>query len=128
MLAISGGIDSVVLAHLLQKLKFEFALAHCNFSLRGKDADDDEQFVKELGRLLNLTSYTKSFNTKKYAKDHKISIQMAARKLRYDWFEKIRKEKQFDYITTAHHLDDNLETFLINFARGTGLKWTNRDT
>jgi len=121
LLAISGGIDSVVLAHLFQNLKFEFALAHCNFRLRGKDADDDEQFIKELGQLFNVTVYTKYFNTEKYAKDHKLSIQMAARKLRYDWFDIILKVNQFNYISTAHHLDDNLETFLINFTRGTGL-------
>jgi len=121
LLAISGGIDSVVLAHLFQNLNFEFALAHCNFSLRGKEADDDEQFVKELGQLLNVTVYTKTFSTEKYAKEHKLSIQMAARKLRYDWFDSLLKINQFNYTATAHHLDDNLETVLINFTRGTGL-------
>lgn len=121
LLGISGGIDSVVLAHLFRNLNFEFALAHCNFCLRGKDADDDEQFVKELGRLLHVNVYTKSFSTEKYAKEHKLSIQMAARKLRYDWFDTILKMNQFNYIATAHHTDDNLETFLINFTRGTGL-------
>ena len=121
LLAISGGIDSVVLARLFSTLKLEFAFAHCNFRLRGKDADDDEQFVKKLGHQLNVSVYTQKFNTEKYAKEHKLSIQMAARKLRYDWFDTILKIYQFNYVATAHHLDDNLETFLINFTRGTGL-------
>ena len=121
LLAISGGVDSVVLAHLFSILKIECAIAHCNFRLRGKDADDDEQFVKELGHALNMKVYTKSFNTEKYAKEHKLSIQMAARELRYDWFDMLLKENQLSYLATAHHLDDSLETFLINFSRGTGL-------
>jgi tRNA(Ile)-lysidine synthase len=121
LLAISGGIDSVVLAHLFSTLKLEFAFAHCNFGLRGNDADNDEQFVKELGHQFNVSVYTKSFNTKKYAKEHKLSIQMAARELRYDWFDTLLIENPFSYIVTGHHLNDNLETFLINFTRGTGL-------
>ena len=121
LLAISGGIDSVVLAYLFSALKIDFILAHCNFRLRGKDAEDDEQFVKKLAQQLNVSEYTVAFDTEKYAKEHKVSIQMAARELRYDWFENIRREKKLDLIATAHHLDDNLETFLINFARGTGL-------
>ena len=121
LLAISGGVDSVILAYLFSALKIDFILAHCNFRLRGKDADDDEQFVKKLAQQLNVSEYTIAFDTEEYAKEHKISIQMAARELRYDWFENIRKEKKLDLIATAHHLDDNLETFLINFVRGTGL-------
>ncbi len=121
MVAISGGIDSTVLAHVLQQLKFDISLAHCNFRLRGSASDKDQLFVKNLANQLNVPFYTIAFNTSTYATKKGYSTQMAARELRYDWFEKIRIENNLDYITTAHHLDDNLETFLINFTRGTGL-------
>ncbi|MEL0456743.1 tRNA lysidine(34) synthetase TilS [Flavobacteriaceae bacterium SZ-1-7] len=122
LVAVSGGIDSVVLTHLCHKLNFDMALAHCNFNLRGKESDADEDFVLELADSLNLEVFVQRFDTEKYAKDNKRSIQMAARELRYDWFEELAEQLKFDYILTAHHADDNLETFLINFTRGTGLE------
>ena len=121
LIAISGGVDSVVLTHLLNQLNFTTSLAHCNFRLRGKDSDQDELFVKNLGKELQVSVFTKSFETEKFAKQERLSIQLAARKLRYDWFNELIKEHKLDYIVTGHHADDNLETFLINTIRGTGL-------
>ena len=121
LVAISGGIDSVVLTHLLIKLNYSISLAHCNFSLRGKESNKDEEFVQELGEKLNVPAHTIKFNTEEYATEKGISTQMAARELRYTWFEKILKENNLDYIITAHHKDDVIETFLINLTRGTGL-------
>lgn len=122
LVAVSGGIDSVVLCDLLFKSNFSFTLAHCNFRLRGKESDKDEQFVINLANQYQQKYFVKSFNTKEYSNQNKISIQMAARDLRYNWFEKLIKEHHFDFLLTAHHADDNLETFLINFTRGTGLE------
>jgi tRNA(Ile)-lysidine synthase len=121
LVAISGGIDSVVLTHLLYRLRFSISLAHCNFMLRGKESNKDEQFVISLGKSLGIPAYTIQFETEKYATDNGISTQMAARELRYNWFEEIRKQHHLDYILTAHHKEDVIETFLINLTRGTGL-------
>lgn len=121
LIAISGGIDSVVLAQLIQQINCEPAFAHCNFKLRGKESDLDATFVKNLGSFLNIPVYVKKFDTEHYAKEQGVSIQMAARTLRYEWFEKLAETHRYDYILTAHHKDDNLETFLINLTRGTGL-------
>ena len=121
LIATSGGIDSVALTHLLHLLQFKISLAHCNFRLRGIDSDTDEIFIKTEAEQLKINCFTTSFNTEAFAKKNGISIQMAARELRYNWFEEIRKNNHFDYILTAHHADDNLETFLINLSRGTGL-------
>ena len=122
LIAISGGIDSMVAANLLQKLNYNFSLAHCNFKLRGKDADLDEQFVKNWADKNKLCCYVNCFKTEKYAQTHKISIEMAARELRYRWFNLLVKEHHFDYIITAHQANDNLETTLLNLTRGTGFK------
>lgn len=122
LIAISGGIDSVVLTHLCYKIGLDITLAHCNFKLRGMESDADEDFVVNLAKVLNIPVYTQRFNTKIYARDTKSSIQMAARQLRYNWFLELVEQKQLNYILTAHHADDNLETFLINFIRGTGLE------
>lgn len=122
LIAISGGIDSVVLTHLCHKLKLDISLAHCNFNLRGKESDADEDFVLQLAEDLDLEVFIESFDTETYAKESKLSIQMAARELRYNWFDELSEQLKFDYILTAHHADDNLETFLINFTRGTGLE------
>ena len=122
LIAVSGGIDSVVLVHLCYKSKLDIALAHCNFKLRGLDSDTDEDFVIHLANSLNLEAFTQSFDTKQYAKAKKLSIQMAARDLRYQWFKELQLQLDFDYLLTAHHADDNLETFLINLSRGTGLE------
>lgn len=121
LIAISGGLDSVVLTHLCHQLKLNISLAHCNFNLRGTESDADEDFVLDLAKNLELEAFIQRFDTIKYANKHKLSIQMAARELRYNWFQDLAKQLDFDYIITAHHADDDLETFLINFIRGTGL-------
>ena len=122
LIAISGGIDSVALTHLLHILKYDISLAHCNFKLREKESNLDEKFVENLASKLNIQHFSTSFSTETYAKKNKLSVQMAARELRYNWFDKIQLENNFDYILTAHQKEDVLETFLINFTRGTGLE------
>ncbi|NLN25452.1 MAG: tRNA lysidine(34) synthetase TilS [Bacteroidetes bacterium] len=122
VIACSGGLDSMVLADLLIKLHYGVALAHCNFSLRGSESDGDEVFVNKYGEDKQLKVHTKRFDTHAYAETHKISIQLAARELRYRWFEKLLNDFQYDYLLTAHHLDDDIETFMINLSRGTGLR------
>lgn len=121
LIAVSGGLDSVVLVHLCKSAKMEFAMAHCNFNLRGEESDGDEAFVLDLGDALEVEVFTENFDTEAYAEDAKLSIQMAARDLRYTWFNELSAALNFDYILTAHHANDNLETFLINLIRGTGL-------
>ncbi len=121
LLAVSGGLDSVVLTKLCHDLDLNASLAHCNFNLRGAESDADEDFVMNLAEDLDLEVFVESFDTENYAKENKLSIQMAARELRYDWFTELAEQLQFDYVLTAHHADDNLETFLINALRGTGL-------
>ncbi len=122
LIAISGGLDSVVLYHLLATLNFDISLAHCNFNLRGKESDLDEEFVNNLSQKTSNQIFIKSFDTEKYSKENKLSTQIAARELRYTWFQELVEKHNFDYILTAHHADDNLETFLINLTRGTGLE------
>ncbi|MFD2565583.1 tRNA lysidine(34) synthetase TilS [Aquimarina rubra] len=121
LIACSGGLDSIVLTHICDVLDLEIGIAHCNFKLRGKESDEDEKFVLEIANRLRVPYFVTNFETEKYAKDHKLSIQMAARELRYNWFQEIVMEYQYDYVLTAHHKDDNLETFLINLSRGTGI-------
>jgi tRNA(Ile)-lysidine synthase len=121
LIAISGGIDSVVLTHILHSLKFSIFLAHCNFQLRGKDSTKDEVFVTDLAEKLKVPFATIKFDTENYAAEKGISTQMAARELRYNWFKEIMKENELDYSITAHHKDDIIETVLINLTRGTGL-------
>ncbi|OZV69945.1 tRNA lysidine(34) synthetase TilS [Winogradskyella aurantia] len=121
LLAISGGLDSVVLAWLCHELKLNFALAHCNFNLRDEESNTDEDFVINLAEDLDVEVFIQNFDTLSYAQSNGRSIQMAARELRYDWLKELAGQLEFDYILTAHHADDNLETFLINFTRGTGL-------
>ena len=122
LLAVSGGIDSMVMANLFLKTDNTIGISHCNFQLRGTESDDDEKFVREFAEKSNTSFYTKSFDTEKYAEEKKVSIQMAARDLRYEWLEKIRITEGFDYIALAHNKNDILETVLLNIARGTGLK------
>jgi len=122
LLAVSGGIDSMVMANLFLKTDNTIGIAHCNFQLRGTESDNDEKFVREFAKNSNTPFYVKNFDTEKYSEENKVSIQMAARDLRYKWFEKIRVTKGFDYIALAHNKNDILETVLLNIARGTGLK------
>lgn len=121
LLAVSGGIDSMVLLDLFYKLRFDICVVHCNFQLRGNESDADEMLVRETCQDRFIPYFIESFDTLEFAKENKLSIQLAARKLRYDWFQEIIS-LGFDYVLTAHHLDDNVETFLINFIRGTGLE------
>ena len=121
LLAVSGGIDSMVLLDLFYKLRFDICVVHCNFQLRGTESDADELLVREICQEGYIPYFIESFDTLEFAKENKLSIQLAARKLRYDWFQEIIS-LGFDYVLTAHHLDDNVETFLINFTRGTGLE------
>ncbi len=122
LLATSGGIDSMVLAHIFRELQYDITLAHCNFNLRGKENDGDEAFIRAYAAKNNIPLFVTRFDTKQYAEDAKLSIQVAARELRYRWFYELIDENGFDYLLTAHHLDDSLETFLINLTRGTGLE------
>jgi tRNA(Ile)-lysidine synthase len=121
LVAVSGGIDSMVLADLLLKLHFQIAVLHCNFQLRSYESDADAILVQNWTQINKLDFFTKKFETTLFAAENNVSIQMAARDLRYDWFEEIRAKNQYDYIATAHHLEDQLETFIINLSRGTGL-------
>ena len=121
LLAISGGVDSMVLFDLFDTLDLNFALAHCNFKLRGASSDKDEEFVQKEAQNRKTLLFCKQFDTSDYAAKKNLSVQMAARELRYDWFSKIISENHFDYLITAHHADDSLETFFINLSRGTGL-------
>ena len=119
IIATSSGVDSVVLCSLCKKLDLDFSIAHCDFSLRGEESDIDAKFTEDFAKSLNVLFYQKKFNTKKYKTINHLSIQMAARELRYKWFDKLLVN--YDYVLTAHHLDDQLETFLINLSRGSGL-------
>ena len=121
LVAVSGGMDSMVLVDLFQKLKFDFTLAHCNFQLRGAESDGDENFVAAYAKLNNIACFITKFDTSNYSKENKLSTQVAARNLRYNWFNEILEQEKFDYIVTAHHADDVAETFMINLSRGTGL-------
>jgi tRNA(Ile)-lysidine synthetase-like protein len=122
LLAVSGGLDSMVMAHLFQKLSFETAIAHCNFQLRGVESFEDSQFIEQFADLNAIPVFITPFDTKAFAADYKLSTQVAARQLRYNWFYELLANENYDYILTAHHADDNLETFLINLSRGTGLE------
>ena len=121
IVGVSGGVDSMVLIHLLHYFNFSFAIAHCNFSLRGNESDNDELLVSQVASDMNVSYYLKQFDTSLHAKKNKISIQMAARDLRYAWFEEIRQENNYSIIATAHHHNDSVETTLINLIRGTGI-------
>jgi len=121
LLACSGGVDSVVLAHLSAQLNLDFSLAHCNFKLRENESDKDETFVKDLAENLEVECFTTQFDTEDYIVKKKVSIQMGARELRYKWFSELLEETRYKMVLTAHQADDNLETFLINLSRGTGI-------
>jgi len=121
LLAVSGGRDSVLMAYLFKAAGYHFGIAHCNFNLRGKESELDERFTEGLAEELEVPFYTCRFDTSEYASENHISIQMAARDLRYEWLEKIRSEFDFNYIAVAHHQNDVIETMLLNLTRGTGI-------
>lgn len=121
LLAISGGVDSVVMLDLFIRAKYRISIAHCNFQLRGNESERDEQFVKKLGEDQKVKVYTKQFDTKAYAHENKVSIQVAARELRYVWFEELIQKEGLNYVAVAQHADDQAETFFINLLRGSGL-------
>ena len=121
LLAVSGGLDSMVLTQLLQQLDYEIVVMHCNFQLRGLESFGDQQFIQEYTSQNGISFSFTQFDTEAFAKDYKLSTQLAARELRYSWFYEQLEIQEGDYILTAHHADDNLETFLINLSRGTGL-------
>jgi tRNA(Ile)-lysidine synthase len=122
LLTVSGGIDSVVMAELFHAAQIDFDFAHCNFLLRGEESDGDQAFVENLARKMNVKCFISRFDTREYAEKNGISIQMAARDLRYEWFENIRKKNGYDFIVTGHNRNDMVETVLINFARGSGIR------
>ncbi|MCX6245775.1 MAG: tRNA lysidine(34) synthetase TilS [Bacteroidetes bacterium] len=121
LLAVSGGIDSVVMCELFHRADYSFGIAHCNFGLRGCESDADEAFVGKLAGRYKVPFHSKRFQTTKIAKEKSISVQMAARELRYTWFEEVLQENKYQCIATAHHLDDQIETFFINLLRSTGI-------
>lgn len=121
IVAVSGGADSVMLLRVLVSAGFDCVAAHCNFHLRGDESDRDQSFVESLCAELSVPLEIVHFQTEEYAVQHKLSIEMAARELRYDWFEQIRVKHGADVIAVAHHADDVVETFLMNIVRGTGI-------
>ena len=121
LVALSGGADSVALLRLLLSLGYTCEAAHCNFHLRGAESDRDEHFVRQLCLEHRVTLHTVHFNTEQEAKERHISIEMAARELRYAWFEKTREACSAAVIAVAHHQDDSVETLLLNLIRGTGI-------
>ncbi|NMH28763.1 tRNA lysidine(34) synthetase TilS [Flavobacterium silvaticum] len=122
LIACSGGLDSMVMSELFRRMGSDISLVHCNFGLRGLESDNDADFVKAYADSHSIPLYLQKFDTQKFASDTGLSIQLAARELRYNWFEEIRSQNNLDFILTAHHADDNLETFLINLSRGTGIE------
>ena len=121
IVGLSGGADSVALLFILKELSYNCIAAHCNFHLRGEESDRDEQFATQLTADWNISLFKKNFDTVSIASERKISIEMAARDLRYEWFEELRKEQNAQAVCVAHHRDDNVETLLINLMRGTGI-------
>lgn len=123
LLAVSGGIDSVVMLDLFAQLEdIEFSIAHCNFGLRGVESDEDEILVRELGERYHCKAYIKKFDTLGFADENRLSVQMAARRLRYTWFGSLAEADNWDFIPVAHNLNDRIETFFINLLRGTGIR------
>lgn len=122
LLAHSGGIDSSVLANILNDLKIDFSIAHCNFQLRGTESENDFKYVSKWSKENKIPFFYSKFSTKKYCEINKINVQLATRELRYNWFFELQNIYKFDFILTAHHLNDQVETFMINSSRGTGIK------
>ncbi|MGE4587929.1 MAG: tRNA lysidine(34) synthetase TilS, partial [Mangrovibacterium sp.] len=122
ILAVSGGADSMVMLGLFRELEVEIAVAHCNFRLRGAESEEDEVFLRDFCGENGLELYVRHFDTREHAVLTGMSVEMAARQLRYDWFEALRQQLAYDYVATAHHQDDLIETMLINLSRGTGIR------
>lgn len=122
IVGLSGGADSMALLHILRSLKYNIIAAHCNFHLREEESNRDQQFVERYCEEHSFKLHCISFDTYEYMKINSVSLEMAARELRYDWFEKIRKEERASHIAVAHHRDDSVETVLINLVRGSGIK------
>lgn len=122
LLAVSGGLDSVVMAHLCYEFRLNFAIAHCNFNLRGEESIGDEAFVEAFASAMGVPFFKTSFETQQIAELKKTSIQLTARDLRYEWLEIIRLQNNYHWIATAHHLNDSIETILFNLAKGTGIR------
>lgn len=122
IIGVSGGADSVALLDVLIRLKYDCVVAHCNFHLRGEESNRDERFVRELCWNYDITLEVIDFDTEGYAAEHNISIEMAARELRYNWFEELRQKYSAESIAVAHHKDDSVETVLLNLIRGTGIR------
>ena len=124
LLAVSGGMDSMCMADLFVRTcgLSDIAIAHCNFNLRNDESDGDESLVREWAAQWNLKVHVISFDTVSYAKAHDMSIEMAARELRYAWFARLCLQHGYSYVAVAHHADDNAETMLLNMTRGTGIK------
>ncbi len=122
IIGISGGVDSMVLLDVLYRLKYPIVMAHVNFQLRGKDSNRDEMFVTQIAEKFKIPLEKKRFNTQKYSKKNRISIEMAARELRYQWFEELSNKYNTENIAVAHHADDNIETLFLNLIRGTGIR------
>lgn len=120
--AVSGGVDSMTMLHLLLQQNIDILVAHCNFQLRGSESEADEEFVIGYCKEHNIAVQVKRFDTKAFAGKENISVQMAARELRYAWFETLRKQRKFDNVAVAHNLDDSVETFFLNLVRGTGIR------
>ncbi len=121
LLAVSGGVDSVVMCELFYQTNQKFAIAHCNFQLRGTESDEDEKFVESLAKKYNVRFFSKKFNTLVFSEREGISTQMGARNLRYQWFKQLREQENYSKLATAHHQNDVVETILLNLSRGTGI-------
>ncbi|MGC4021539.1 MAG: tRNA lysidine(34) synthetase TilS [Cyclobacteriaceae bacterium] len=122
LLAVSCGVDSMVMLELFHESGFKISVAHCNFQLRGNESDGDERLVKSICEKHSIPFFSKRFETNQFAEKNSLSIQMAARELRYQWFNELIEKDGFDFVATAHHLNDSIETAILNFARGSGLE------